>query len=372
MVNMKRNTGNRFPSAHSLILTISGIVSLLGALLLYAFTGILTGAQQSQTVAQRWSADGGVAQVSCFFSVNASVTADSIEAFRHGLMAALQEASIESESPNASARLWADAYSADGKITVKSSRASVTADAIGIGGDFFLFHPLKLLTGAYFSESDLNQDYCILDETAAWQLFGSNDVAGQIVFIGETPHMVSGVIKREEGRMAEAAGLDGTLIYVSYSTLKNLGINNGINHYEIVMPDPVSGYAYQYVSENIGVAEKEMDVIENTGRFDLLNRFRILAAFGERSMNGKAIRYPYWENMARGYEDIIALLTFLALLLAGYPVILVIVLLRILWKNRTWSFADICKACRDKIEDLMRDLRSRRKSRKEKKEDYDD
>ena len=78
-------------------------------------------------------------------------------------------------------------------------------------------------------------------------------------------------------------------------------------------------------------------------------------------------RYGKRGQITLSYE-----MTFLALLLAGYPVILVIVLLRILWKNRTWSFADICMACRDKIEDLMRDLRSRRKTRKEKKEDYDD
>ena len=59
-----------------------------------------------------------------------------------------QEASITETSENPSARLWVDAYSADGKITLVNGRNTLDANAIGIGGDFFLFHPLKLITGS--------------------------------------------------------------------------------------------------------------------------------------------------------------------------------------------------------------------------------
>lgn len=88
----------------------------------------------------------------------------------------LQEASITETSENPSARLWVDAYSADGKITLVNGKNTLDANAIGIGGDFFMFHPLKPITGSYFSGNDLMQDYCIIDQDAAWQLFGSNDV----------------------------------------------------------------------------------------------------------------------------------------------------------------------------------------------------
>lgn len=50
-----------------------------------------------------------------------------------------------------------------------------------------MFHPLKLITGSYFSGNDLMQDYCIIDQDAAWQLFGSNDVVGMTVYIGNVP-----------------------------------------------------------------------------------------------------------------------------------------------------------------------------------------
>lgn len=361
-----------FLSARNIVLWISGIVSFLVFLVLYGIAALLSGSQTSQQMAERWSERKDVAQISCFFSPNAAMSPDRIESFRHSLDSALQEASIVQDSPNANARLWADAYSADGQITVSGERARVTADAIGIGGDFFLFHPLQLLSGSYFSESDLNQDYCILDEDAAWQLFGSNNVAGQIVTIGGVPHMVAGVVHREDGRLEEAAGLDSTVIYVSYNTLDTFGSNNGINHYEIVMPNPVSEYAFSYVKENIGVAEKELEVVENTTRYDFLERLQVIADFGTRSMNGKAIIYPYWENIARGYEDIIAAVTLFALLFLAYPVVLLVMFAVIRWKHKNWTAKGIYLYLQDKGERKMEDVRAKRIRRQKHKDRFDE
>ena len=151
-------------------------------------------------MAGRWSEKKDVAQVSCFFSSKAEVTEDTIQSFEYSLKNVLQEASITETSENPSARLWVDAYSADGKITLVNGRNTLDANAIGIGGDFFLFHPLKLITGSYFSGNDLMQDYCIIDQDAAWQLFGSNDVVGMTVYIGNVPHIVTGVVRRDRYR----------------------------------------------------------------------------------------------------------------------------------------------------------------------------
>lgn len=320
-------------------------------------------------MAERWSDKKDVAQVSCFFSVSAGVTADSIEEFEHTIDKALEEASISLETMSngeeisESARLWADAYSAAGRITLNSDRASLTAEAIGIGGDFFLFHPLKLVTGTYFSGNDLMQDYCVIDEDAAWQLFGSNDVVGQLVEIGGIPHMITGVIERPGGRLEEAAGLNSTVVYVSYKTLSELGTDYGINHYEIVMPNPVKGFALKYVQEHIGTDEKQMEVLENTTRYSLLSNLQKLLAFGTRSMNGKAIIYPYWENVARGYEDIIALLTLLVFLFLLYPVILALIWFIRWWRHKGWTLKDAFLMGKDKAELFMETQREKRKTR---------
>lgn len=343
----------------------SAAVSFLLFLILLGWTNHLATAQDAQQMAYRWSGNKDAAQVSCFFSPRAEVTEDTIKNFEYSLKNTLQEASIVETSENPSARLWVDAYSADGKITLVNGRNTLEANAIGIGGDFFLFHPLKLITGSYFSGNDLMKDYCLIDQDAAWQLFGSNDVVGMTVYIGNVPHIVTGVVRRPDGRMEKAAGLSSTVVYVSYETLAAYGTDNGINHYEIVMPNPVSGFAYDKVKEGIGVDEKNVEIVENTSRYSLLNRLKMILNFGTRSMNGKAIIYPYWENLARGYEDIIALLTVLMILLLLYPVVTVIWAFVHWWRHKGWTLKDVWNTGRDKLERAAERRREKKHSHAE-------
>lgn len=343
----------------------SAVVSFLLFLLLLGWSNHLANAQDAQQMAYRWSENKDAAQVSCFFSSKAEVTEDTIKNFEYSLKNVLQEASITETSENPSARLWVDAYSADGKITLTNGKNTLDANAIGIGGDFFLFHPLKLITGSYFSGNDVMQDYCLIDQDAAWQLFGSNDVEGMTVYIGNVPHIVTGVVKRTEGRMDKAAGLDSTVVYVSYETLDTYGTNNGINHYEIVMPNPVSGFAYDKVKEGIGVDEKNVEIVENTSRYTLLNRFKTIFKFGTRSMNGKAIIYPYWENLARGYEDIIALLTVFMILLLLYPIVTVLWVFIHWWRHKGWTLMDVWHTGKDRAERAVERRREKKHSHRE-------
>ena len=96
-------------SKRQIKLGCSGIISLLISLLLCAMCrGMLQG-QEHQQMAKRWSKNGGVSQISCFFSPSAGMTSDSILQFEHNLDKALLEESITVESSNPSARLWADA-----------------------------------------------------------------------------------------------------------------------------------------------------------------------------------------------------------------------------------------------------------------------
>lgn len=347
-----------------LILGISGGISFLLFLILAIIANHLGQTQLSQNAAYRWNKEGGVSQISCFFSVNAGVSQDRISQFEHSIDAALVDASVTLESDNPSARLWADAYSADGQLSISSDKATVEADAIGIGGDFFLFHPLKLLSGAYFSGNDLMQDYCVIDQDAAWQLFGSNNVAGMTVYIGGVPHIVTGVVKRDTDRLHKAAGLDGTLVYVSLQTLETLGRSNGINHYEILMPNPVTGFAYQYVKENLGYSEKESEVVENTSRYSLLSRLKLIPQFGCRSMNGKAIIYPYWENVARGYEDILAVVTLFEGIFFLYAAAVLLILFVRWWKHKGWTVKEKWLKAKDKMERLFEKLRAGRQAGK--------
>lgn len=350
-----------------ILLSISGTISLVIFLILLLASNHMAGEQEAQQMAARWSEKKDVAQVSCFFSANAAIDTEHIEEYEHSIDEALQEASITVTSQNEGARLWVDAYSADGRITLSSDRTTIQADAIGIGGDFFLFHPMQLLAGSYFSGNDLNQDYCVIDEDAAWQLFGSNNVAGMTVYVGDIPLIISGVVHRPEGRLEEAAGLSDTLVYVSYQTLENRGTNNGINHYEIVLPNPISNFAENLVREHMSIDEKEIEIVENTSRYSFGNRLKILTAFGTRSMNGKAIIYPFWENVARGYEDMIALMTFFMLLFLIYPIVLVLVIFIKWWRHKGWTLKDKWYLLKDRGERYL-EIRRARKLKEEEDE----
>lgn len=349
-----------------IVLAITAAVSLVVFLILTAVGSHMSGKLEAQNMAKRWSEDGGVSQISCFFSQNSNVDENTIMAFEHALDAALKEASIVSESPNVNARLWVDAYSTSGKLTLTGKTGQMEVNAIGVGGDFFLFHPLKLVNGSFFSGSDLMQDKIIVDEEIAWQLFGSNDIVGQQVTIGGIPHLISGVIEREEGRLNDSAGNGSSIVYVSYETLADnlltMGQSTGISHYEVVMPNPVKDFAFGIVKEKIGVEENNIEIVENTTRYELLPLLQIVGDFGMRSMNGKAIIYPYWENVARGYEDILALLLIFRVLFLLYPVVLLVIFIVFLWKHRTWHFKDV----RNFAERKWEQFRIRQKAKKEK------
>lgn len=341
------------------VLGISAGISFLLFLLLFVISHQLVGSLDAQTVVNRWSEDGGFAHVSCFFSVNSGISQDSIEELEHSYDGLLADAGELPDPEKPNARLWVDAYSADGTITISTDRASISSNAIGIGGDFFLFHPLNLLSGSYFSGSDVMQDYCVIDQDAAWQLFGSNDVAGQMVTIGGIPHIITGVVQREEGRLDKAAGLDATLVYVSMDSLTKYGRSNGINHYEVLMREPVKDFTVNCVRERLASDEKETELVENSKRFSFLSRLKLLPKFGTRSMNGKAIIYPYWENVARGYEDILLVITFFEVVFLAFPILEIIGILRYYWKRKSWTMGQILHRIKDKLERFWEKIRMR-------------
>ena len=113
---------------------------------------------QQKTVMHRFPA---------FFPKMSAVTKDYVIQLEQKLKTALQEASEDTSDVNG--RTLVDCYSTKGELTLYSDRASITARAFGVGGDFFTFHPLKLLSGSYFDGEDLNRDGVVIDENVAWQ-----------------------------------------------------------------------------------------------------------------------------------------------------------------------------------------------------------
>jgi len=95
------------------------------------------------------------------------------------------------------------------------------------------------------------------------------------------------------------------------------------------------------VKENIGADENETEIVENTGRFSYVNSLKHFKGFAYRSMNAKAIIYPYWENLARGMEDILAFLTAIVIICIAVPALITAIWLIYRWKHKKWTIKSI-------------------------------
>ena len=88
--------------------------------------------------------------------------------------------------------------------------------------------------------------------------------------------------------------------------------------------------AHVYAGENVVL-------IENSSRFHLLPLLNVMKQFGIRSMSFREISYPYWENVARGYEDIFAVFLGMKLLFLIEIVAFLLAVLVTCWKRKTWT-----------------------------------
>ena len=145
----------------ALILIIMGI---------NVYKGLLLDTLYDQSAGERWSSDETrYGQVSIFFSEESGISQDKITEYEYNLNKGLiadgyQEADASKADGTA---LWDDCFSAMGSITVSKDRRSVDAVAIGIGGNFFDFHPMTLVSGNYIPGNTVMKDYVIVDEELA-------------------------------------------------------------------------------------------------------------------------------------------------------------------------------------------------------------
>ena len=305
----------------------------------------------SQFAAERWAGDSdqNYRQLSCFLSVDEPVTLNQIYAFRYAILDKLHEAGMDADTDT---RLFRDAWSCSGKVYAATDLGHGEISAIAVGGDFFHFHPLRLLSGCYLSESDLMKDGVLLDEEAAWMLFGGVDLEGMELRINGLPFVVSGVVERESDFASQKAYQDGMGLYLSYDAYTQLQESAGATCYELVLAEPVRGFSLSFAREKFPVGRGL--ILENSDRFSFGRLFGLLGQFGQRSMQTHGVLYPYWENAARCLEDWAALLVLLALLFALFPAgMLLFLLVRALLRAKRRLSEELLPAWKEKAEDSL-------------------
>lgn len=258
---------------------------------------------QDITADTRWDSEGGYTQIGVYLPLGVMQDVTLYDGMIYQMQSALTQESIEPE--NEQSRMIVGAYSGYGSVTLKTDIDTATVDTIGVGGDFFYFHPLDMIDGSYLTEDYLMQDYVLLDRATAWKLFGATNVTGMSVMIGDIPFVVAGVYEPTDVYLAEEAGLDKSVIFMFYSSLEQYGTASGIQWLDFILPNPVKDYGTKILTENSPVSLDNAVVKEHSTRFDIIPLYKLVPGYLERVMSKSGIVYPYWENMARGYENIL-------------------------------------------------------------------
>lgn len=342
-----------------ILLVVNGIF-LMAFLLVTVVAHRETAPLYSQQAASRWTnKDETYAQVSAFFSPDRNVQSDEVKGMRNSLLQKLSNDSYYDR--DASGRVLIDAYSGECKAEVRKDSNTLSVTVVGVGNDFFLFHPMPLLSGGYISGEDLNHDRVILDENLAWALFGSNDIVGMQLWIGDRIYVVAGVVAVDEDSLYKTAYGTDNRMYVTYDTIKEQQEELKITCYEAVMPNPISNYAFYALKSACGQEEMEdsealrdaeknplnfdsCEVIENSNRFQSMKLFENFAGSRYQSMRTNSVGYPFWENIARVIVDKQIRLLIIRCMLLLFPVICLVACLYRLWNRRTWTVGSLIRS----------------------------
>lgn len=242
------------------------IVSVLGAVV-FLITGLILGAVKAgipkelyeYKSSDNWGAEAH-SHIAAYMSSDAGFSYESMMMVKYGLENDYKVDSIDTSYSR---------YSASGekRITLvpMSGPRTSNCEAIIYAGDYFTFHKPKLLEGAYPMVDAVHTDSILIDELAAWQIFGtkSNVVGLEVNFDGYT-YIVCGVVEVPKGIYTEVYG-DRARVYVSSESTALRGKRNVFTTFEAMIPDPISNYAHTAVKE--GLSSYSPEVIDIDKRF---------------------------------------------------------------------------------------------------------
>ena len=306
----------------------------------------------AQQEAERWQGDSEMPykQISCFLPMDEQITLEQIGTFRKDAMSKLKASSLDITGEET---LMLDCWSTTGKVNVAGNHGKGEASVTAVGGNYFDFHPIRLINGDYLHPDDLMEDRVLLDEELSWLLFGGTSLQGLTIKINGLPYVVAGVIEREQDFASKKAYTEELGMFMSYEGLRDLNEELKINCYEYVLANPVKDFAINIAREKFPIGRGV--IVNNTDRYTVKNLTDILRQYGSRSTQSTGVLFPYWENAARITEDWAALCCLLGILLPIVPVITAAtVTVRALKRGKKKMEEKILPEAKEKAEEAVR------------------
>jgi len=316
---------------HPKLVRCTAVVSVLIFLLTALSGGILELRRRSladledQTAAERWGGNS-CSQLSCFFAEGSGYETDRILSLERAVDTALTEASLKAED---GARLWYHAYSAQSELYASTSHGSAKIAFTAFGGNYFYIHPPKLIAGSPLSPGGENAGYIFLDQNAAWQLFGATDVTGMSVTIGDSEYTVCGVCAVPDGTVYDEAYGEEPRAWILLQSPAAQNIRQ-ISSYEIVLPNPIDGFAADLLAKIIP-EDDSVVTVENSERFSASALFEHLKTRSTLGTRLSPVTFPWWENIARVTEYRCASLLLLETVLLSIAALTVLLWIVLLW-----------------------------------------
>lgn len=334
-----------------IVLCVAVFFALLFAVL-YACVASVADDIPGADARDRWASadsDYPFAQLSVCFDSASAVNLNTIQLARMEILKALEGNAVV--TPEGAAP-YVDAFSGETTVSLSTEREQLSVTATVCGGDFFFFHPITLTDGGYFDEDTQNANTLILDEYAAWQLFGATAVAGMEVTLGGQPFTVAGVSKSPTDPIEKAAYGEDPRVFVNYMGLRLVSGYDRATCYEIVLPNPIDDFAKNIVAEKLRVG----DNAQNARVYDFTTRFSFetlaLASDGyfSRAMRHDSVVPPYWENVARVAENKAIVLAFFAAVAGVVALICAVAFVSLWFTIHPIRVHDIYVFFEDKIE----------------------
>ncbi len=239
---------------------------------------------------EKWGAEE-YAHMAAYMNTDAGFTANA-------MLKALSE--LESaytvDSVDTAAALYSASMETSATLSAQNSDRSASCNATVYLGDYFRFHPLEIIEGAYPSIDSTHTDSILIDELAAWQLFGTQrGVTGLEAKIGNDVYTVCGVVSVPQGVYSEVYG-EKPRVYINADSAACRAGSSGrsFTSFEAMIPDPITNFAENALT---GVIESFDPIIQNIDtRFEGETLKEVYDGQTALITDSRQTNYPYTEK----------------------------------------------------------------------------
>ncbi len=309
-------------TAQKILLTVNILILLTAAVVMTAIIR-LNFLYATDSAAEQWETETGTrySQISVFLPIGNAMSIPETYGMRYTIETKLKnDNTIDKNGGNQ----WQDCASMEGTATISHSNHDVETVMTGTWGDFFQFHPEELISGSYYSDNDININRAVIDDMAAWSLFGSVDAAEMTFYIGDTEFEVAGVVKSPLRADDQIAYGTKPHIYLPIEAVSYVNEVAYLSSYEMCVPYKVDGYALEMAK---GVFPETCEIVDQTGRFDVIKLVKGFKQLSESIMVKKGFIYPWYENSVRAAELKARMMAFPTALILLIPAVSLVYLL---------------------------------------------